>query len=299
MFSIPLYILESTLATQQLWYATAGQRPKQPQKERDYFERLWKRNFELSEIPQPLEPVESREQRSKTFPSSSKGNNKEWPFGEEIPRVYFAKEFNGEILDRGTCPFSNPLSKSFRNHDVNMTMEVPRFRIVRSFDGDVHVEFLVIVTIVRRSTSQMGGSRSVPVPIPVNSRKTHHSIKDVDTPTRRRRSDPIGEFIPSSNHIETYGIWRRHSQFNCFAKILENRCDCMLDRTSGKLNTFQNALLSWQCVIRRKRWFRCFDKEYLSIKCFLLERFMHDVLFESHSPELLYDFLLSPTSIVI
>ena len=44
----PLYILESSLQTQRLWYETAGKRPKQPEKERQYFEKLWKSNFENS-----------------------------------------------------------------------------------------------------------------------------------------------------------------------------------------------------------------------------------------------------------
>ena len=47
----PMYVLESTLATQQLWYSTAGLRPQQPQKEREYFENLWKRNFKNSDVP--------------------------------------------------------------------------------------------------------------------------------------------------------------------------------------------------------------------------------------------------------
>ena len=47
----PMYVLESTLATQQLWYSTAGLRPRQPERERLYFENLWKRNFTNSDVP--------------------------------------------------------------------------------------------------------------------------------------------------------------------------------------------------------------------------------------------------------
>ena len=49
----PMYVLESTLATQQLWYMTAGRRPKQPAREREYFEQLWKENFEHSSVKYP------------------------------------------------------------------------------------------------------------------------------------------------------------------------------------------------------------------------------------------------------
>ena len=47
----PMYVLESSLETQQLWYATAGQRPRQPDHERRYFEKLWMKNFEASAVP--------------------------------------------------------------------------------------------------------------------------------------------------------------------------------------------------------------------------------------------------------
>ena len=54
---------------------------------------------------------------------------------------------------------------------------------------------------------------------------------------------------------------------------------------------FQNALFSWHCVRRQQRWFRCLEREYLVLKCFLLERFLHDVVFESASPHIIAEFL--------
>jgi hypothetical protein len=93
----PMYVLESTLATQQLWYSTAGLRPKQPSQEREYFENLWKRNFENSDVP----------------------DNQADIIGND------AVEFDGEILFRGKGPFSNSVSKSFSDHDVAaMTLQV-------------------------------------------------------------------------------------------------------------------------------------------------------------------------------
>lgn len=93
--------------------------------------------------------------------------------------------------------------------------------------------------------------------------------------------------------------------------------DCLRNyqiQTEHSLNkTYKNALLSWQCLLNRKRWFRCLDKvklapgsesyvshtlifssrsqDYISLKCFLLERFIQDLLFESSSPDLISDFL--------
>lgn len=54
-----------------------------------------------------------------------------------------------------------------------------------------------------------------------------------------------------------------------------------------------NAITSWRLMKKRKRWYRCLDAGYLSLKVFLLERFLHDVLFESSSPFLLRDFVLT------
>lgn len=42
---------------------------------------------------------------------------------------------------------------------------------------------------------------------------------------------------------------------------------------------------------RTKRWGRCLDAEYLSLKIFMLERFLHDILLESSDPRLLRDFV--------
>ena len=135
----PMYILESSLETQQLWHSTAGQRPKQPQQEREYFEKLWRRNFEISSVTYKdnVIPVE----KVTTVPSSSAASSvmshmdlhstvdlskpdvtlKIQVRDDEVP----VKEFDGEILFRGKGPFSNSVSKSFMDDDVNaMTLQV-------------------------------------------------------------------------------------------------------------------------------------------------------------------------------
>lgn len=107
----PMYVLESTLATQQLWYSTAGLRPKQPSQEREYFENLWKRNFENSDVPDNQADIVGNEAVG-LIPKKVR---------DEVP----FKEFDGEILFRGKGPFSNSVSKSFSDHDVAaMTLQV-------------------------------------------------------------------------------------------------------------------------------------------------------------------------------
>jgi hypothetical protein len=108
--SPPMYVLESSLDTQHLWYVTAGQRPKQPDHERAYFERLWARNFEMSSV--------SYDANGLTIPGPE---NKMKKNVDKMPK----DEIDGEILLRGKGPFSNSVSKSFLYHDLaSLTLQV-------------------------------------------------------------------------------------------------------------------------------------------------------------------------------
>lgn len=213
----PLYILESSLETQHLWYSTAGRRPKQPTHEREYYEKLWESNFEQSSVTYLQDPNLMKKTK-----------------GDIVPKL----EIKGEVLYRGKSPFSNAVSKYFyEGMNVSVTLQMPFYRIFRALDGNIHAEYLIKVTI--------GGNAPV-----------------------------------------TFGIWKRHSDFCLLAKIVMG-----LDLKSGSRNIYKNAILSWQCVLQRKRWYRSLDKDYLALKCFLLERFLHDVLFESSVPGILNKFL--------
>lgn len=217
----PLYILESSLETQQLWYKTAGRRPKQPKREREHFEKLWKENFEASSVPYYENSPDSRSKRAK--------------ISDIIPK----SEIQGEILFRGKAPFSNSVSRSFVDGPLaSMTLHMPYFRIVKKLSGEIHAEFLIVVTI------------------------TNHN-------------SPV-----------TFGIWKR---FSDFTKLAVNICD--INDFSNEPDVFKNSFLSWQCVMQRKRWFKSLDRDYLALKCFLLERFIHDVLFECKNVEVLINFL--------
>lgn len=222
----PFYVLESSLETQQLWYITAGQRPKQPDKERKYFEKLWEQNFENSSV---------KENNTNTH---TNGTLRVINSIEKLPK----SDFNGEILLRGAGSFTNSVSKSFVDIAMtSITIQIPRFRVVKTINSSggsngVHAEFLNVVSL--------GSGRSSIV----------------------------------------FGIWRRHSDFHRLATKIEYENMC-------HTGIFKNTLLSWHCVLQRKRWFRCLDKDYLALKCFLLERFIHDLLFESQTPRIISDFL--------
>lgn len=209
----PLYILESSIDTQQLWYSTAGKRPKQPRPEREYYEHVWQQNFAASAV---------------RYSEQSKN--------DDIPR----SEFNGNVVLCGSSPFSNSVSRSFFEFNVHaMTIQVPRYRIFESNDGNVRAEYLVVVSIGGPSKLQ-------------------------------------------------FGVWRRHSDFSKLASWMQVE-------SSGALESndylYKNSLLSWDCVLQRKRWYQCLNQDYLELKCFLLERFMHDFLYEACSPANVFSFL--------
>eukprot|EP01038_Epipyxis_sp_PR26KG_P004406 gene4406-6232_t len=246
----PLYILESNIETQQLWYSTAGQRPKQPPKEREYFEKLWSANFEQSAVVYNADninnnnsnkaipaPNDNGDDFSQNQPPNNNNNNILLANIINInrPDIIPRSEFQGDTIFKGKAPFSNSVSKSFFDSNVSsMTIQLPYYRIFSSQNGEAHAEFLVVVTL----------------------------------------------------GTVTFGIWRRHSDFCHLAEKVQEA-----NVKSGKNNAFKNAVLSWQCLLQRQRWFKCLDKDYLSLKCFLLERFMHDLLFESATPHMISEFL--------
>lgn len=101
----PMYILESSLETQQLWYTTAGRRPPQPSKEREYFEKLWSKNFEASSI--------KYEEAHSTTNNTTYHNNQQY---NEVSSSSSKKHYEsqGDVIFRGKSPFSNSVSRSFR-----------------------------------------------------------------------------------------------------------------------------------------------------------------------------------------
>jgi len=80
----PIYVLESSLSFQHLWYETAGRRPAQPLDERVHFEKLWQKNFDDSTV---------------SYSDCIESN----------------KDQEDDVLYRGVGPFTIAVSKSFSN----------------------------------------------------------------------------------------------------------------------------------------------------------------------------------------
>jgi len=105
----------------------------------------------------------------------------------------------------------------------------------------------------------------------------------------------------AGNFRDTVGVWKRYSDFDKLSHDVTHSNDkCasvfstidpfhITDEDSREL--MPNAITSWSLVKKRQQWHRCLDASYLSIKAFLLERFLHDILYESSSPDLLRDFV--------
>lgn len=102
---------------------------------------------------------------------------------------------------------------------------------------------------------------------------------------------------------DTIGVWKRYSDFDDLARKVTQAhegCASVIANMSPLAITVDgehdvehlpNAITSWRLLKKRQRWYRCLDAGYLSLKVFLLERFLHDILFESSSPKLLREFV--------
>jgi len=100
---------------------------------------------------------------------------------------------------------------------------------------------------------------------------------------------------------DTIGVWKRYSDFDDLARTVTQAhegCASVIANISPLAVTEEhdvehlpNAITSWRLLKKRQRWYRCLDSGYLSLKVFLLERFLHDILFESSSPKLLREFV--------
>ena len=100
---------------------------------------------------------------------------------------------------------------------------------------------------------------------------------------KRDGERPHAEFLVVARlGAVTFGLWRRYSHFE---RLNQKVCE------SFPVSDYQNTHWSWRCLRRRQRWFRCLDQEYLALKCFLLERFLHDLVFEAASSAVFAEFL--------
>mmetsp|Transcript_34338 Transcript_34338/g.39120 ORF Transcript_34338/g.39120 Transcript_34338/m.39120 type:complete len:521 (+) Transcript_34338:13-1575(+) len=295
----PTYVLEESLSSQKLWRNTAGNRPPQPVEERAFYEKMWAQNFAKSNVhygmpsevltaasPISLSPFADgnfrtelsnhyiAEDTKKEDPADSimyrlEGQNKD--FGLDQPQntqyTVVNKKIQGNgtdgsltVLVRGDNVFGTTVSKSFAKSSKNggplqgidtVNISIASYRVVDSKKYGKYAQYLVIYR--------------------------EGSIRD------------------------TIGVWKRYSHFaELSQKVLQQHQSCVsvlanvspLSMTEDtESEHLPNAITSWRLLKKRQRWYRCLDAGYLSLKVFLLERFLHDILFESTSPNLLREFV--------
>ena len=240
----PMYILESTLYNQRLWYETAGKRPKQPDDEREYFEKLWLQNFQCSSAigcynkTYNCNNIHGHVDKSKRCRAS---------VGEEWEEIVF----------KGKGPFSNAVSRAFLDHHLStITLQMPRFKVSKDENGDVFASFLVVVAV--------NG-------ITFGVWKRHTDFKELANKLQNTSNADKYDHITTHNAGSHYNLGGYNEHF---LKANEDASDAnsVIVREDDRQNTgkngnivngkvnFKNSLLSWQCLMYRKQWFRCLDK---------------------------------------
>ncbi|CAJ1928407.1 unnamed protein product, partial [Cylindrotheca closterium] len=297
----PTYVLEESLSSQKLWKYTAGNRPPQPVEERAFYEQMWSQNFARSKVDYnvPVEvltattPISMSPFADGSFDTSNamaavaaaeSGSKSKTPTAaiaeatlqnmqtseiiisnsrdKVVHKTVKGSSSEGDItvLIKGDNVFGTTVSKSFARPSVNggpvvgvdtVNISIASYRVVESKKHGKYAQFLVIYR--------------------------EGSIRD------------------------TIGIWKRYSDFHELSKKVTQAhegCASVIANMSPlaitqehEVEHLPNAITSWRLLKKRQRWYRCLDAGYLSLKVFLLERFLHDILFESSSPNLLREFI--------
>jgi len=315
----PQYILEESIASQKLWKQTAGKRPPQPAEERAYFEQLWSQNFVHSQVQYEM-PVDVLTATSpiSLSPFGENGGAGADTYGSHFAPYVGDESGGGGVADvktaevdaaeatlltlTGTAGASQFYSHS-RTNDANSLgpqqyHHTPVNKPVRgSGDGSTVIvkgDNVFGTTVSKSFPSPRGGSDTISVSI-----SNYRVIKS-------RKEGQHAQFLVvyrDGSFRETIGVWKRFSDFERLAnKVSFGHESCNVQNCSAALHPLHieadydveplpNAITSWKLLKKRKRWFRCLDAGYLSLKVFLLERFLHDILFESSSPGLLREFV--------
>lgn len=99
---------------------------------------------------------------------------------------------------------------------------------------------------------------------------------------RRQSGEQYAEFlIVVQFGTLVLNAWRRYTAFALlFEKVTK----------AGSVR-FPNTHYSWDLLLHQKKCCRCLDEEYLNLKCFLLERFLHDLVYESEDSSMICEFI--------
>jgi len=307
----PPYVLESSQSDQNLWKLTAGNRPPQPVVERDFFEDEWAKNFSLSNVEYSMSRDELLKRSATEELEVERFNFDPSPRSSKLRGGGLRGDFVGATRDHNILDAelsfmeqhqhqqrnevnrvtkgSNKSSEGASTNGSNMGFPSASFKVLLKEDN------MYGTTVSKTFTHSTNGVRlTETVTISIAS----YRVVSVFDLSKRRRTETYAQFLvifARGGFKNTKGKWKRHSDF----KKLFERCSGGDDSWCSGVNVenvrgsddenpyLPNALCSWKLLSQRKRWFRCLNPEYLCLKAFLLERFLHDVLFESRRTNLL------------
>mmetsp|Transcript_2438 Transcript_2438/g.4576 ORF Transcript_2438/g.4576 Transcript_2438/m.4576 type:complete len:368 (-) Transcript_2438:808-1911(-) len=323
----PNYVLEESLSSQRLWKDTAGNRPPQPVEERAFFEKMWAQNFARSQVEykMPVEvltattpislspfadgnfdttakeisnynlavPPSSDAATHHTGVSGTAGHN------QDVAEATLVSRLNDP---RGGHSVVSGISGSSQSHHFQSHEVVNRKVKGSGSDGDLTVLIKgdnVFGTTVSKSfarPSEYGG--------PISGVDTVNISIASYRVVESKKHGKYAQFLViyrEGSIRDTIGVWKRYSDFQRLSEKVTKAhegCAAVIANMSPLAVTEEhdvehlpNAITSWRLLKKRQRWYRCLDAGYLSLKVFLLERFLHDILFESSTPNLLRDFV--------
>ncbi|KAL7560837.1 hypothetical protein ACA910_013272 [Epithemia clementina (nom. ined.)] len=323
----PTYVLEESLSSQKLWKHTAGNRPPQPLEERAFFEKMWAQNFARSQVnysmpvevltassPISLNPfadgvfegaggegtqiVSDYGQYGTTGGGSTSQNSSDGVDGDAAAQAALISRMH-DMADESVKSTATYIGGPYQQYQHYQ--KVPGSKS----DGDL--------TVLLRGPNAFGTTVSKSF---ARSTENGSAIVGVDTVNislasyRVVESKKYGKYAQflviyrEGSIRDTVGVWKRYRDFEELShKVTQAHegCAAVIANMSPlavteepEIEHLPNAITSWRLLKKRKRWYRCLDAGYLSLKVFLLERFLHDILFESSSPKLLRDFVLGP-----
>jgi hypothetical protein len=310
----PTYVLEESLASQRLWKTTAGQRPPQPMEERAFYERMWAQNFQKSQVSYGMpsdvltaaSPLCLSPWTDGNFSSDhecSGGNTAELESYHNLGSTGTNSKRQHSSAQEGEVAEAALVSRMNQETGVSAPGIPPRR--VHGSEGDLIVLVRgdnVFGTTVSKSfvRTSMGGHDGVDT---VNVSIASYRVVE---------SAHLGKYAQflviyrEGSIQDTVGVWKRYRDFEELANTVSHSregCVAIVSSISPlagmdepETEHLPNAMMSWRLLQKRKRWYRCLDAGYLSLKVFLLERFLHDILFESTSPKLLREFV-GPTAV--
>ena len=188
---------------------------------------------------------------------------------DKVRRLPHVDEDEIEIMYKGKGPFSNSVSKAFVDHHFStITLQMPRFKISKDKNGVVFASFLVVVAlngvtfgVWKRHTDFKNLAEKL-------SCTTTPDSKDIDTCSGDNDYDDNND-KENNDDITESCVEVRNGNDNSFGEDGKKRSGDEDDDDDSHRNSnssvpndenFKNSLLSWQCLIYRKQWFRCLDK---------------------------------------